>query len=154
MAIKNVDQCNKEAGMKMTNAEAIAILSKYAKSEGDDFMARPHMAKACQMAIRALREQEEKEYVSVPVYVKYSKSPRDVSKRAEKKDDSVTQLTCRKKDLKKYFYYNELKYKYKSFEEWLEKCTAEDTIFLALFLTTVFCLDDSATIRSGTIIEP
>jgi len=39
----------------MTIAEAIAILSKYAVSTGEDWTARPHMAKACQMAIEALR---------------------------------------------------------------------------------------------------
>ena len=41
----------------MTPEEAIIILSKYAYSDGKDWSARPHMAKACQMAIEALKRQ-------------------------------------------------------------------------------------------------
>lgn len=41
----------------MTIEEAISILSKYAKTDGSDWSARPHMAKACQMAIEALKKE-------------------------------------------------------------------------------------------------
>lgn len=41
----------------MTVAEAINILSKYAKTDGNDWSARPHMSKACQMAIEALKKE-------------------------------------------------------------------------------------------------
>lgn len=39
----------------MTAAEAISILSRLANSDGRDWSARPHLAKACQMAIEALK---------------------------------------------------------------------------------------------------
>ena len=45
----------------MTTEEAIAILSKHANSDGKDWSARPHMAKACQMAIAALKQVQESE---------------------------------------------------------------------------------------------
>ena len=45
----------------MTVEEAIHILSRHANSDGSSWTARPHMAKACQMAIEALqRELEER----------------------------------------------------------------------------------------------
>lgn len=43
----------------MTVEEAISILSKYAKTDGRDWSARPHMARACQIAIIAMRKMKE-----------------------------------------------------------------------------------------------
>ena len=42
----------------MTIDEAIAILSRFANSDGKEWSARPHLAKACQIAIEALRKVE------------------------------------------------------------------------------------------------
>lgn len=43
----------------MTIDEAISILSKHANSDGGPWSARPHMAKACSMAIEALEFMKE-----------------------------------------------------------------------------------------------
>lgn len=40
----------------MTPEEAIWILSKHARTDGDEWSPRPHMAKACELAVNALRE--------------------------------------------------------------------------------------------------
>lgn len=47
--------------MDMTAAEAISVLSRLANSDGRDWSARPHLAKACQMAIEALRKEKDNE---------------------------------------------------------------------------------------------
>lgn len=60
--MRHFDHTTTEDDIKdMTKQEAISILSKYAESDGKDWSARPHMAKACQMAIAALRYQAEME---------------------------------------------------------------------------------------------
>lgn len=41
----------------MTTEEAIHILSRYANTDGKEWSARPHLAKACQVAIEALQNQ-------------------------------------------------------------------------------------------------
>ena len=43
----------------MTIDEAVVILLRYANSDGREWSARPHLAKACQMAIEALLKEKE-----------------------------------------------------------------------------------------------
>ena len=45
----------------MTTAEAISVLSRLANTDGKDWSARPRLAKACQMAIEALRREKDDE---------------------------------------------------------------------------------------------
>lgn len=45
----------------MTITEAINVLSRLANTDGRDWSARPHLAKACQMAIEALRREKDNE---------------------------------------------------------------------------------------------
>ena len=49
----------------MTIEEAIAVLSHDADSDGKEWSARPHKAKAAQMAIEALKKTDYENHVSV-----------------------------------------------------------------------------------------
>jgi len=49
----------------MTAEEAIHILERHAKTDGKQWSARPHMAKACQLAIEALKHYDPTELVTL-----------------------------------------------------------------------------------------